>query len=84
MDGAAVEVSEDGSEWASVIDKGNGHYNLTLIPLGERDYSIRILFSKIGYENQSFVLSFLVEKVPIRVELISSLSARELESFEVG
>jgi len=83
IDGAMVEISGNGSEWASVVNNGNGHYNLTLIPLGERDYNIRILFSEIGYENQSFVLSFLVDKVPIRVVLISSLSAREYQPIEV-
>ncbi|TFG26615.1 hypothetical protein EU528_14090 [Candidatus Thorarchaeota archaeon] len=83
IEGATVEISGEGSEWASVVDIGNGNYNLTLIPLGERDYNIRILFSKIGYENQSFVLSFLVEKVPIRVQLISPLSAREYQPIEV-
>jgi len=81
--GATVEISEEGSEWASVVDNGDGNYNLTLSPLGERDYSIRVSFSKIGYENQSFVLSFLVDKVPIRVVLVSSLSAREYQPIEV-
>lgn len=82
--GATVEVTEDGSDWISVVDNNNGHYNLTLVPLGERDYNIRISFSKIGYENQSFVLSFLVEKVPVEVIMISSLSANEFELINVG
>lgn len=83
IDGALVEITEEGSEWASVTDYGNGYYNLTLTPLGERDYSIRISFSKVGYLNQTYVLSFLVEKVPIKVNLISSLSGPEFRSFEV-
>ena len=83
IDGALVEITEEGSEWASVTDYGNGYYNLTLTPLGERDYSIRISFSKVGYDNQTFVLSFLVEKVPIKVNLISSLSGPEFRSIEV-
>lgn len=83
IDGSSVEISEEGSEWASVIDNGNGHYNLTLTPLGERDYSIRVSFSKIGYYNQSFVLSFLVEKVPMRVRLVSGLSGDEHRPFQI-
>ena len=83
IDNASVEITEEGSEWVSIIDDGNGSYNLTLTPLGIRDYSIRISFSKIGYENQSFVLSFLVKKVPMQVRLISSLSAPEFQLLEV-
>ncbi|MHA1927264.1 MAG: hypothetical protein ACTSV2_01655, partial [Candidatus Thorarchaeota archaeon] len=83
IDGALVEITEVGSEWASVTDNGTGHYNLTLTPLGERDYSIRISFSKVGYKNQTYVLSFLVEKVPIKVNLISSLSGPEFKSIDV-
>ncbi len=83
VDNALVEISEDGSEWASMIDDGNGNYSLTLIPLGERDYNIRVTFSKIGYQNQTFILSFLVEKVPMQVRLISSLSAPEFQLVEI-
>ena len=83
IDGALVEITEEGSEWVSVTDYGNGYYNLTLTPLGERDYSIRISFSKVGYKNQTYVLSFLVEKVPIKVNLISSLSGSEFQIIEV-
>jgi hypothetical protein len=83
IDGATVKISEEGSEWVSVVDNGNGHYNLTLTPLGERDYSIRIIFSKIGYHNQSFVLSFLVDYVPMAVRLISGLSGDEHQLFEI-
>ncbi|MGY5879267.1 MAG: hypothetical protein RTV31_03405 [Candidatus Thorarchaeota archaeon] len=83
IDDATVAISEEGSEWASMIDDGNGSYSLTLIPLGERDYNIRIIFSKIGYQNQTFILSFLVEKVPIQVLLNSSLSAREYQLIEI-
>ncbi len=75
--GASVDITEEGSEWASITDNGGGNYNLTLTPLGERDYNIRITFSRVGYENQTFVLSFLVEKVPIEVHLLSPLSAQE-------
>ncbi len=83
IDGALVEITEEGSEWASITDYGNGNYNLTLTPLGERDYSIRISFSKVGYANQTFVLSFLVEKVPIEINLISSLSGSEFSQIDV-
>ncbi|MGY5859123.1 MAG: hypothetical protein RTU63_07125 [Candidatus Thorarchaeota archaeon] len=83
INNALVEITEDGSEWASVSDNGDGNYTLTLTPLGERDYSIRIRFSKIGYANQSFVLSFLVEQVPMDVELISGLSGDEFLPFDI-
>ncbi len=83
IDGALVEITEEGSDWVTVTDYGNGNYNITLTPLGERDYSIRIFFSKVGYENQTFVLSFLVEKVPIMVDLISSLSGSEFSPIDI-
>jgi hypothetical protein len=77
IDGATVEVSEEGSEWATVTDEGAGHYNLTLVPMASRDYSIRLRFSKVGYENKTHVLSFLVNDVAIEVDSISALSGPE-------
>ncbi|MFX1481587.1 MAG: hypothetical protein ACFFCP_00210 [Promethearchaeota archaeon] len=75
--GAAVEITEEGSEWATVTDEGNGHYNISLQPMASGDYSIRIAFSKIGYQNQSHVLSFLVDDVSVDVDSISSLESPE-------
>ncbi|MHA1577084.1 MAG: hypothetical protein ACTSU3_06960, partial [Candidatus Thorarchaeota archaeon] len=83
IDGALVEITEEGSEWALVTDHGNGNYNITLTPLRERDYSIRISFSKVDYENQTFVLNFLVDKVPIEINLISSLSGSEFSQIDI-
>jgi hypothetical protein len=83
IDGATVNVTEDGSEWASIENTGNGHYNLSLTPMGIGDYSIRITFSKVGYETESHVMSFLVDPVPIEVESISSLVGLELTHLEV-
>ncbi len=77
IDDAIVEVTGDGSVWATVTDPENGHYNLTLEPLASRDYSIRITFSKVGYENQTHVLSFLVNDVEVEVNYISTLVGQE-------
>jgi hypothetical protein len=81
--GATVEVTEEGSEWTSVENIGNGHYNLTLVPMESSDYSIRIRFSKVGYENQTHVLSFLVNDVEIEVDTISTLVGAELSPFSI-
>ena len=83
IDGATVNITEDGSEWSSIENTGNGHYNLSLAPMGAGDYSIRITFSKVGYETESHVMSFLVDPVPIEVESISSLVGLELTNLEV-
>ncbi|MHA2025255.1 MAG: hypothetical protein ACW98U_05070 [Candidatus Thorarchaeota archaeon] len=83
IDDATVEVTETGSEWTTVSNTGNGHYTLTLEPLGSTDYSIRITFSKVGYENQTHVLSFLVNDVGIEVESISALVGTELAPFTI-
>jgi len=83
IDAATVETTEEGSEWATVRNTGNGHYNLTLEPLASRDYSIRITFSKVGYENQTHVLSFLVNDVEVIVGSISSLGGLELAPFTI-
>jgi len=77
VDGASVEITEEGSEWATITNTGAGHYNLSLIPLGLRDYSIRITFSKEGYENQTHVLSFLVNRVPMEVNPLTSFGGPE-------
>ncbi len=83
IEDGVVEVTEEGSEWISVTETGNGHYNLTLIPLGLQDYSIRITFSKVGYANQTHYLNFLVKRVPIKVTFLSSLSNPELKPLEI-
>ena len=83
VENAVVDVSEEGSDWVSVTDIGNGHYNLTLTPLGLKDYSIRITFSKIGYINQTHYLNFLVKKVPVKVTFLTGLSGPELKSSDI-
>jgi hypothetical protein len=77
LDGASVNITEDGSQWASIENTGNGHYELTITPMATGDYSIRITFSKVGYETEFHVLSFLVDPVPIEVKSISNLVALE-------
>ncbi len=77
IDGANIVVSEEGSEWVAIANTGNGHYNLTITPMGIGDYNVRIIFSKEGYETKSYVLSFLVNKVPIEIASISSLVGLE-------
>ena len=77
IENAVVEIDEDGSDWVSVTELDNGHYNLTLTPLGLLDYSIRITFSKVGYENQTHYLNFLVQRVPIKVTFQTDLSGTE-------
>jgi len=77
LDDASVNITEDGSQWASIENTGGGHYELIMTPLATGDYSIRITFSKVGYETEWHVLSFLVNPVPIEVKSISNLVALE-------
>ncbi|MBY8998038.1 MAG: hypothetical protein KGD60_09910 [Candidatus Thorarchaeota archaeon] len=83
IDEADVDVTEDGSEWALIVNTGNGYYNLTITPMATGDFSIRIEFSKEGYETESHVLSFLVNRVPVEVESISNLVALEQTPLDV-
>jgi hypothetical protein len=83
IDGATVEVSGDGSEWTTITNTGNGHYNLSLIPLGLHDYDILISFSKEGYQNQTDVLSFLVNNVPMEVNSPTSLGGPEFQPLTI-
>lgn len=83
IEGAVIGLAEEGHEWISVTETGNGHYNLTLTPLGLHDYSIQITFSKIGYYNQAHYLNFLVKKVPVKVTFLTDLRGDELKSLEV-
>jgi hypothetical protein len=82
--GAQVDVTEEGSQWAQVEDYGNGTYHLTVVPLGVRDYSIRLTFSKEGYREKSYVLSFIVQRVQVRVALVHSLIWPEDTPFQIG
>ncbi len=81
--GAEVTLSEEGAQWASVEDVGTGEYRLSVTPLGIRDYSIRLTFWKEGYEEQSFVLNFLVERVRVHVSLVGALIGTEELPFTV-
>ncbi len=83
IDDAQVNITEDGSQWASIVNTGNGQYELTVSPMATGDYSIRTSFSKEGYETESHVLSFLVDHVPVEVESISNLVALEQTPLDV-
>ncbi|MGY5856336.1 MAG: hypothetical protein RTS72_07025 [Candidatus Thorarchaeota archaeon] len=83
IDGANVNITEAGSEWTSISNTGNGHYDLTISPMATGDYNIRITLSKEGYKTQSHVLSFLVDHVPVEVESISDLVALEQTPLDV-
>ncbi|MHA1963692.1 MAG: hypothetical protein ACXACG_11725 [Candidatus Thorarchaeota archaeon] len=84
IDNAFVNITEDGSQWASIENTGNGHYELTISPMATGDYSLWISFSKEGYETESHVLSFIVDHVPIEVESISSLVGLEQTPLDVN
>ncbi len=83
IDDATVEISEEGSEWAIVENTGSGHYNLNLVPMESGDYRFHIKFSKMGFEDQTHVLSFLVNDVEVEVESISNLAGIELSPFNI-
>ncbi len=83
IDGAFVNITEDGSQWASIEDIGDGHYELKITPRAVGAYNLRTTFSKAGYETESHVLSYLVDPVPIEVESISSLVGLEQTPLEV-
>ncbi len=83
IDGATVEVTEEGSEWATVENTGNGYYSLTLVPMESSDFSIRVKFHKVGFENQTHTLSFLVNDVGIEVVPISTFVGPELTPFSI-
>ncbi len=83
IDGATITLSGDGSDWITTAPIGDGHYNITLTPMGLLDKNVRVTFSKVGYENQTYVLSFLVDKVPIEVNLTSLLTGEELAPLDI-
>ncbi|MHA2353521.1 MAG: FixH family protein [Candidatus Thorarchaeota archaeon] len=84
MDGnASVNITEDGSQWASIENTGDGHYEVTISPMATGDYSLRLSFSKEGYETESHFLSFLVDSVPVDVESISSLVGLEQTPLDI-
>ena len=80
---AHVNITEDGSQWSSIEETGNGHYELSILPMAIGDYSIRLTFSKVGYETESYVLSFLVDPVPVEIASISSLVGLEQTPLDV-
>ncbi|MHA2395873.1 MAG: hypothetical protein ACXAC0_04150, partial [Candidatus Thorarchaeota archaeon] len=83
IDGASVNITEDGSQWASIENTGDGHYEVTISPMATGDYSLRLSFSKEGYETESHFLSFLVDSVPVDVESISSLVGLEQTPLDI-
>ena len=83
IEGAFVNLTEDGAQWATIEDSGDGHYELSIIPLVIGDFSIRLTFSKVGYEIETHVVSFLVDPVPIEIESITSLVGLEQTPLDI-
>ena len=83
IEGAFVNLTEDGAQWALIEDSGNGHYDLSILPLAIGDFSIRLTFSKVGYEMETHVVSFLVDPVPIEIESITSLVGLEQTPLDI-
>jgi hypothetical protein len=83
IEGAFVNLTEDGAQWASILESGDGHYELSILPLAIGDFSIRLAFSKVGYETETHVVSFLTDPVPIEIGSISSLVGLEQTPFDI-
>ena len=85
IDDAEVTLSGNGSEWISITYLSDGHYNVTLTPtpIRAQDYNVGFTFHKIGYVNQTDVLSFLIEKIPVEVIMLSSLTQPEHSQVDI-
>jgi hypothetical protein len=67
ISGAHVIPLREGSEWFHCEEINSGDYNITVTPLGLRNYSVLLRFEKEGFETTTHELLFSVDEVPIRV-----------------
>ncbi len=73
VDSAGLTPTGDGFDWITYTELEDGTYNITITPQDYGIYNIQLVFSKIGYQSQNFVLSIQVNKIPLKIELLTEI-----------
>ncbi|MHA1653380.1 MAG: hypothetical protein ACTSVT_05225 [Candidatus Thorarchaeota archaeon] len=69
ISGATIDVSGSGHEWFGWQDLGDGHYNITIRPVGLGRYTVEFVISKMGFVSQKLVISFEVAEIPVAIRM---------------
>ncbi|MGY5855737.1 MAG: hypothetical protein RTS72_04000, partial [Candidatus Thorarchaeota archaeon] len=76
--GADVVSSGEGADWVTITELVNGQYIVNLTPSELGEHYVKLTFERIGFESASYRLTFIVESVPISVEILEGNSGLEL------
>jgi hypothetical protein len=76
--GATILSLGDGADWISYTELGSGQYRVNLTPLELGNHYVLLTFEKTGFQTIQIRLTFTVDKVPIKVQVMDGLSGPEL------
>ncbi len=77
--GADVIGTGFGSDFVVSRDDGEGAYTLLLTPEEVGSYSVKIMFSKVGFSSRVYTLSFAVTLIPASLSTSEGISSSNLE-----
>ncbi|MFW9913122.1 MAG: hypothetical protein ACFFEU_11655 [Candidatus Thorarchaeota archaeon] len=69
IDGTSNSTSGIGADWLTLVPMGSGLVNITVVPEDVGSFSVTIVISRSGYQSQDFTFSFLVQAIPITVQM---------------
>ncbi|MHA2040737.1 MAG: hypothetical protein ACW975_02645 [Candidatus Thorarchaeota archaeon] len=69
IQGTTNSTSGVGADWLTLVPLGSGLFNITVVPEDVGSFSITVVIGKSGYQIQNFTFSFLVQAIPITVQM---------------
>jgi hypothetical protein len=76
--GADVVSSGEGADWVTITELVNGQYVVNLTPSELGEHYVILTFERIGFESASYRLTFIVNRIPISVEILEGTNGLEL------
>jgi hypothetical protein len=80
---ATILAGGDGADWINYLELGSGQYQVNLTPLELGAHYVLLTFERTGFETVSYRLTFSVDRVPIKVQVIEGLNGPELSTSTV-
>jgi hypothetical protein len=68
--GANMVASGEGTDWVTYTELGNGQYNVNLTPSETGQHYVILTFERVGFESVSYRLTFIVQSIPISVDIL--------------
>jgi hypothetical protein len=77
---ANVVPSGDGADWVTYTELVSGQYAVNLTPTEVGEFYVNLKFEKVGFESASYNLVFIVDRVPMSVEILDGNNGPELQT----